>query len=433
MAPNGHAAAVTSCLLLGAERTTEFDRTSSEENMSGIERRELMKAAAVGGIALSTAGAQSLAPNETRAQGATARPAWSNRRLLDLLKIDHPIIQAPMGGGHISPDMPVAVCGAGGLGSFPCSALTSAQVRDVVAKIRAQTTKPLNLNFFCHVTQRDGAVEAAWLKRLAPYYTELGVNPPEFPAGTRPPFGAEMCDAVVELKPEVVSFHFGLPEKSLVDRLKAAGSVIFSSATTVTEARWLEDHGVDAVIAQGAEAGGHRGMFLTSEAASQVGTLALVPQVVDAVNVPVIAAGGIGDGRGIVAAFALGASAVQMGTAYLLCPEARISAYHRAALKSARDKLTAISNVITGRPARVFVNRIVLEVGPLATGVPSFPLGQVALEPLRTKAESQSSADFSGLYAGQAAALGRELPASELTLKLAAEALQRLGALGRAG
>jgi nitronate monooxygenase len=403
--------------------------------MGSIERRKLMKATAVGGIALSIGGAQSLlASNEARAQGAPPRAAgWPNRRLLDLLKIDHPVVQAPMGGGHISLEMPVAVCRSGGLGSFPCSALTSAQVRDVAAKIRAQTTQPLNLNFFCHVTQRDAAVEAAWLKRLATYYTELGVNPPDFPTSTRPPFGAEMCDVVVELRPQVVSFHFGLPEKSLVDRLKAAGCVIFSSATTVTEARWLEEHGVDAVIAQGAEAGGHRGMFLTSEPTSQVGTFVLVPQVVDAVKVPVIAAGGIADGRGIAAAFALGASAVQMGTAYLLCPEARISAPHRAALKSTKDELTAISNVITGRPARVFVNRIVREVGPLATGVPSFPLGAVALGPLSTKAESQGSADFSGLYAGQAAALGRELPAGELTLKLAAEALQRLGALGRAG
>jgi nitronate monooxygenase len=268
--------------------------------------------------------------------------------------------------------MPVAVCGSGGLGSFPCSALTSAQVRDVVAKIRAQTTKPLNVNFFCHVTQRDAAVEAAWLKRLATYYTELGVNPPEFSTSTRPPFGAELCDVVVELRPQVVSFHFGLPEKYLVDRLKAAGCVIFSSATTVTEARWLEEHGVDAVIAQGTEAGGHRGMFLTSEPASQLGTLVLVPQVVDAVKVPVIAAGGIADGRGIAAAFALGASAVQMGTADLLCPEARISAHERAALRSAKDQVTAISNVITGQPARVFVNRIVREVGPLATGVHLF-------------------------------------------------------------
>jgi nitronate monooxygenase len=197
-----------------------------------------------------------------------------------------------------------------------------------------------------------------------------------------------MCDVVVELKPEVVSFHFGFPEKSLVDRFKAAGCVILSSATTVMEARWLEDHGVDAVITQGVEAGGHRAMFLTSDLASQLGTLVLVPEVVDAVKVPVIAAGGIADGRAIAAALALGASAVQMGTAYLLCPEATISALHRAAIKSANDRLSAISNVLTGRPARVLVNRIVREVGPLATDVPSFPLGVVALDPLRKKAES---------------------------------------------
>jgi nitronate monooxygenase len=402
--------------------------------MGGIERRELMKAAAVGGIALSMGGAHGLlASNETRAQGAPPRAAaWSNRRLLDLLKIEHPIIQAPMG-FHISPDMPVAVCRAGGLGSFPCSALTSAQLRDLVGKIRAQTTKPLNLNFFCHMTQRDAAVEAAWLKRLASYYRELGVNPPEFPSSTRPPFGAEVCDVVVELRPQVVSFHFGLPEKSLVDRLKAAGCVILSSATTVREARWLEDHGVDAVIAQGVEAGGHRGMFLTSDLASQLSTLVLVPQVVDAVKVPVIAAGGIADGRSIAAVFALGASAVQMGTAYLLCPEATTSPLHRAAIKTAKDTLGTMTNVLTGRPARVLVNRIVREVGPLAVDVPSFPLAAVALAPLRAKAESQGSADFTGLYAGEAAALCRELPAGELTLKLAAEALQRLEPPGRAG
>ena len=237
----------------------------------------------------------------------------------------------------------------------------------------------------------------------------------------------------MELRPEVVSFHFGLPEKSLVDRLKAAGCVILSSATTVMEARWLEDHGVDAVIAQGVEAGGSRAMFLTSDIESQLGTLVLVPQVVDAVKVPVIAAGGIADGRAIAAALALGASAVQMGTAYLLCPEATISALHRAAIKSANGKPSAISNVLTGRPARVLVNRIVREVGPLATDVPSFPLGAIALDPLRKKAESEGSADFTGLTAGEAAALCRELPAGELTLKLAAETLQRLGALGRAG
>jgi nitronate monooxygenase len=403
--------------------------------MDGVERRKLMKAAAVGAVALSIGGAKGLlAPNGARAQAAPpAAPSWPNRRLLDLLKIDHPIIQAPMGGA-VSPGMPIAVCGAGGLGSFPCSFWPVAPLRDVVAKIRAQIgAKPLNLNFFCDVRQRDGAVEAAWLKRLAPYYAEFGVDPPNFPASFPPPFNAEMCDVVVELRPQVVSFHFGLPEQSLVDRLKAAGCKILSSATTVTEARWLEDHGVDAVIAQGAQAGGHRAMFLTSDLASQVGTLVLVPEVVDAVKIPVIAAGGIADGRAIAAALALGASGVQMGTAYLLCPEATISPLHRAAIKSASDKLSAITNVLTGRPARAFVNRIVREVGPVATGVPSFPLGFVALDPLRKKAESQGSADFSGLYAGEAAALCRELPAGELTLKLAAETLERLAALGRAG
>jgi nitronate monooxygenase len=393
--------------------------------MSRIDRRDFMKVTGAGGIALSAGAAHNLlTANEARAQERST--IWPNRRLLDLLRIDHPIIQAPMG-GHVSPDMPVAVSGVGGLGSFPCSSLTPAQVRDEVTKIRTKTPKPINLNFFCHTTpQRDEALESAWRQRLTPYYVELGIDPPPSPARPLAPFGAEMCDVVIELKPDVVSFHFGLPDRSLVDRIKAAGCTIFSSATTVTEARWLEERGADAVIAQGVEAGGHRGMFLTTELASQAGTLVLVPQVVDAVRVPVIAAGGIADGRGIAAALALGASAVQMGTAYLLCPEARISALHRAALKSARENVTAITNVLTGRPARVFVNRIVRELGPLATGVPSFPLPAAALAPLRTKAESRGSSEFSGLYAGQGAALARELPAGDLTLKLAAEAREHV-------
>jgi nitronate monooxygenase len=403
-----------------------------EQDVGGIKRRELMKAATLGGITLSIAGAATkLFSNKARAQGASQRAAWPNKRFLQLLKIEHPIIQAPMG-LHTGPDMPVAVCKAGGLGSFPCARLTPAQLRDVVAKIRAQTTKPLNLNFFIPVTQRDAAVEAAWLRRLANYYTELGVDPPAFPTSSPPPFGREICDVVVELKPEVVSFHVGLPDKALVDRLKAAGCLIFGSATTVAEARWLEEHGVDAVIAQGVEAGGHRGMFLTNELASQLSTLALVPQVADAVKVPIIAAGGIADGRGIAAALALGASAVQMGTAYLHCPEAPISAQLRVALRSAKERITVVSNVVSGRPARVFMNRIVREVGPIATDVPSFPLGGVALAPLSAKAQSQGSDDFSVLYAGQAAALGRELPAGELTLRLATEALERLAALAHA-
>jgi nitronate monooxygenase len=395
--------------------------------MTGIERRGAIKGAAAGAMALSAGVAQGLLSKKARAQ----ETPWPNRRLIDLLKIEHPIIQAPMG-FHTSPAMVAAVSKSGGLGSFPCAPLAPTQVREAVANIRAQTDKPINLNFFCHATKRDSGAEAAWLQRLAPFYAELGVSPPTLPANVRPPFGAEMCDVVAELRPRVVSFHFGLPERSLVDRLRSAGCVVVSSATTVAEARWLEDHGADAIIAQGVEAGGHRGMFLTAEPASQMGTLVLVPQVVDAVKVPVIAAGGIADGRGIAAAIALGASAVQIGTGYLLCAEAPISGFLRAALKSAKDSVTTVTNVVSGRPARVFMNRVVREVGPLAADAPSFPLGGAALEPLRVKAESRGSADFTALYAGQAAPLARELPAGELTSRLAAEALEKIRALVKA-
>lgn len=400
--------------------------------MNNIKRREFLKTTAASAIAISAGGAQNLfIAGEAQAKGAKQPNGWPNRRLLDLLKIEHPIVQAPMG-GHTSPDMPIAVSDAGGLGSFPCALLTPTQVRDEVGKIRTHTRKPLNLNFFCHaIPQRNAVIENAWGERLASYYTELLVDPPAPPATALAPFGAEMCDVVVALKPEVVSFQFGLPEKSLVTRLKAAGCKIFSTATTVAEARWLEDHGADAVVAQGIEAGGHRGTFLSNDPASQLGTLALVPQVVDAVTVPVIAAGGIADGRGIAAALALGASAVQIGTAYLLCPESIISAPYRQALKSAGTKHSVITNVLTGLPARVFMNRITRELGPMAEGVPPFPLPAGALGPLRIEAEFQGSDDFSTMYAGQAAALGRELPARELTLKLAAGALERLHKLGR--
>lgn len=231
---------------------------------------------------------------------------------------------------------------------------------------------------------------------------------------------------VVTLKPEVVSFQFGLPDKALVLRLKAAGCKIFSTATTVAEARWLEDHGVDAVVAQGIEAGGHRGTFLPAKSTPELGTKALVQQTVDAVKVPVIAAGGIADGHGIAAALAAGASAVQIGTAYLLCPEAIVSAPYRAALRSARDRTTVITNVLTGLPARVFENRATRELGPMATDVPDFPLPAAALGSLRIEAEFQGSDDFSTMYAGQAAALGRELPAGKLTQVLAAEAMEKL-------
>jgi nitronate monooxygenase len=356
---------------------------------------------------------------------------WPDRRLIELFRIELPIVQAPVAGA-MNWELAAEVAAAGGLGSLPCAMLNPEQVRSEMGKIRARTKNPINLNFFCHAPPvPNNTREARWRDRLAPYYRELAVDPAApIPSSNRTAFDAAMCDVVEETKPDVVSFHFGLPAEPLLGRLKAAGFPVMSSATTAAEARWLEERGVAAVIAQGYEAGGHRGMFLSDDLAAQVGTFALIPQVVDAVKVPVIAAGGVTDARGIAAAFALGAAGVQMGTAYLWCPEAKISAPHRAALRSARDDGTAVTNLMTGRPARGFVNRIMREIGPISDVAPEFPLAAGALAPLRAKAEAQGSGDFSPLWAGQAASLGRALPAGELTRKLAADALARLREVG---
>jgi nitronate monooxygenase len=318
-------------------------------------------------------------------------------------------------------ELVAAVSAAGGLGSLPCAMLTAQTLREQFAKIRAVTDKPVNLNFFCHAAPvPNNAREARWRDRLKPYYEELGIDASApVPSSSRAPFDAAFCEVVEELKPEVVSFHFGLPDAALLERVKAAGAIVLSSATIAAEAVWLEQHGADAVIAQGYEAGGHRGMFLTEDVAGQVGTFALVPQIVDAVKVPVIAAGAIADARGIAAAFALGAAGVQIGTAFLHCPEAKISPMHRAALKSAGDAGTALTNLMTGRPARGIVNRIMREIGPIGEA-PAFPLAAGALAPLRAKAEAAGSGDFSPMWSGQAAALGVAMPAGALTQKLAA-------------
>jgi nitronate monooxygenase len=324
-------------------------------------------------------------------------------------------------------ELVIAVSEAGGLGSLPCAMLSPEQARAQLGIIRQRTSRPINVNFFCHRPPRiDAARERAWLERLGSYYAELGADASKPPGVNRAPFDETLCDIVVEFAPEVVSFHFGLPEKRLVERVRATGAKIISSATTVEEARWLEREGCDAVIAQGLEAGGHRGIFLNEDIAGQVGTMALVPQVVDAVKVPVIAAGGIADARGIAAAFALGACAVQIGTAYLMCPEAKITPVHRAALKRAKDSETALTNVMTGRPARGLVNRLIREVGPMSDIAPDFPLAAGAVLPLRAAAEAAGSGDFSPLWSGQATALAREMPAGELTRRLAAEALSRM-------
>jgi nitronate monooxygenase len=338
---------------------------------------------------------------------------WPDKRLLDLFGIEHPIVLAPMAGAADAA-LAIAVAQAGGLGSLPVALFNEAQTREQVGKIRAATAKPLNLNFFCHTPPvPNNAREHAWREALKAYYVEYGIDPgAPVPSSNRTPFDAALCAAVEELKPEVVSFHFGLPEAALLKRVKDAGCIVLSSATTAEEARWL----------QGYEAGGHRGMFLSDNLAAQPGTFALVPQVVDAVKVPVIAAGGISDARGIVAALALGAAAVQIGTGYLFCPESLIKPPHRAALSAARDDGTVVTNLMTGKPARGVVNRAMRELGPISALAPEFPLAGGALAPLGAKALAQGSGDFSSMWAGQAASLGRALPAGELTAKLAAEA-----------
>jgi nitronate monooxygenase len=355
---------------------------------------------------------------------------WPDRRLIELFNTELPIVQAPMAGA-MDWELAAAAAEAGALGSLPCAMLNAQQISEQVGKIRAHTAKPINLGFFCHTPPAlNNEREARWRETLAPYYRELAIDPAApIPSSNRAAFDAAFCEVVEELKPEVVSFHFGLPEEALVTRVKDAGCVIISSATTAAEARWLEARGVDAIIAQGYEAGGHRGIFLSDDIATQAGTFALVPQIVDAVKVPVIAAGAITDARGIAAAFVLGAAGVQIGTAYLWCPEAKISAPHRAALKSARDDGTALTNLMTGRPARGIINRLMREIGPISEVAPEFPLAAGALAPLRAKAEAQGSGDFSPMWAGQAAALGRAMPAGQLTKTLAAEALEHMRAL----
>ena len=352
---------------------------------------------------------------------------WPDRRLLDLFGIEHPILLSPMGGA-MDWELAAAVSEAGGLGALPCALIDESQIKPQVEKLRARTPKPFNLNYFTHTPPvQNNAKEAAWRDRLASYYVELGLDPrTPVPSVTRAPFSAALCDILVEIKPAVASFHFGLPEAALLQRVKDAGCKVLSSATSVAEARWLEERGVDAIIAQGAEAGGHLAIFLSDDISTQIGTFALVPQVVDAVKVPVIAAGGIADARGIAAAFALGAAGVQIGTAYLHCPESKISAPHRAALKVSQDNSTTLTNVMSGWPARGIVNRLIREQGPISKETPAFPLAANAIAPLRAAAEKQGSGDFSSLWSGQAGALGRAMPAGELTKRLADEALERM-------
>lgn len=324
-----------------------------------------------------------------------------------------------MAGAQVSP-LAIAVCHAGGLGSLPCALLTHDQIRSEVTQIRAQTSLPFNVNFFCHTSPAaDAERERTWRDLLTPYYAELGVEPPSGPGPQRSPFDTEAAAILEDFRPPIVSFHFGLPADPLLQRVRATRAKIFASATTVDEAQWLESRGVDAVIAQGVDAGGHRGMFLSEDLTTQVGTFALIPQIVRAVSVPVIAAGGIADAQGVRAALALGAVAVQIGTAYLLCPEATTSAVHRTALASDAARHTALTNLFSGRPARGIVNRVMRELGAVRTEIPRFPLASAAIQPLRVAAEAKGRGDFSPLWSGQNPTGCRPIPAGDLTRALA--------------
>jgi len=342
---------------------------------------------------------------------------WPDERFLRLVGSEHPIIQAPMANAG-GVDLCVGAMQGGALGSLPCGMLSPEQIRQQVGEVRGRAQGPLNLNFLCHSVP-ESVDDSAWKALLQPYSEEFGAEPgPDMPL--RRPFNESMCKAVEELRPEVVSFHFGLPPDQLLSRVKASGSLVIASATTVEEARWLEERGVDAVIAQGYEAGGHQSNFLDSDPAAALGLFALLPQIVDAVAIPSIASGGIGDGRGVAAAFALGASAVQLGTAYLHCPESAISEAHRRAL---RDGRTVLTNVYTGRLARAVRGRLIDELGPVRREAPSYPLATSALIPIWTAAQKHGEFGFTPMLAGQAGPLGTGLPAADLTRRLASDAL----------
>jgi nitronate monooxygenase len=353
--------------------------------------------------------------------GCGRRGAKNMKTLAQKLGVTHPLIQAPMANSQGSA-LALAVSRAGALGSLPCAALTVDALRAELDILRAQAAAPINLNFFCHeARQPDAARERAWRDLLAPYYRELGLDPSEQKAvPQRMPFDAAMADVIEPYRPRVVSFHFGLPAPALLERVKRWGALVMSSATTVEEARWLEAHGADVIIAQGFEAGGHRATFLSTDLHRdmplQQGTFALLPQVVQAVRVPVVAAGGIADCSGIRAALALGAQGVQLGTTYLCCPEANTTPVHRAALQRAQP--TEVTNLFTGRPARGIVNRLMRELGALNRAAPPFPLATPALAPLRAASERMHEADFSPLWCGQNPSGCTARPAEELTREL---------------
>jgi nitronate monooxygenase len=346
---------------------------------------------------------------------------WPDRRFLDLVGCEHPIIQAPMA-NVAGVELCVAARRGGALGSLPCGMITAERAREQVADIREQVSGPINLNFFCF-EMPPPADDSEWRKLLLPYYEEFGLPAPQA-AALRVPFDEAYCALIEELKPEIVSFHFGLPEQPLLERVHASGAVVIGCATSATEAFYLEQRGVDAIIAQGFEAGGHTGRFLDSDPREALGLFALLPQIVRTVAIPVIAAGAIADGRGVAAALTLGASAVQVGTAYLHCPETFLPEGHKAMLLK-RD--TLMTNIYSGGLARAVRGRLIDEIGPVRSEAPHYPLAGAVSLPLFRAAIERGDFEFMPSLAGQNACLGYEIPAEELTRQLATDALAILG------
>lgn len=337
-------------------------------------------------------------------------------RFLELTGARAPIVQAPMAGaGGVA--LAAAAMRGGAVGSLPCALLSGDQVRNQVAEVRASVEGPLNLNFFCH-TLPEPPDETEWHALLAPYYAEEGVVPGA-PVPLRRPFDAGMCAVVEQVRPQVVSFHFGLPAPELLDRVRATGAKVLGNATTVPEMHWLAARGCDAIIAQGIEAGGHAGWFLDHHAPTHLAVLLAAP-----VDVPVIAAGGIIDGSGVVGALEAGASAVQVGTAYLATPESLISAPYRALLGTEAAADSDFTNLFSGREARGIRNRLMRDLGPVSPVAPAFPYASAVLAPLRKAAEADGRGDYSPLWAGKNAARVRPRDAEQLTRELAQAALE---------
>ncbi|MGB3811442.1 MAG: DUF561 domain-containing protein [Parvibaculum sp.] len=343
-------------------------------------------------------------------------------RLTKLLGLDLPIVQAPMAGAA-TPELAAAVANSGGLGSLGVAMMSPAVLRETIGKLRGLTNKPFNLNYFVHQEPNlDGFDAKPMQAGLAPFYKEFGLGEVPAPASPAPAFNAEALTLLLELAPRAVSFHFGLPDAAAIAAIRDKGIVILGCATTSAEARALEKGGVDAIVAQGHEAGGHRGTFLNHVDLGTVGTMALVPQVVDAVKVPVIAAGGIGDARGIAAAFMLGAAGVQLGTAYLVCPETNMHPLHRKALAEASDHATVVTKLFSGRPARAIRNHLTEELHHLEEKTAPFPTQRALVAALVGASGKADRAEFMQLWSGQAAALSKPEPAAEKTVRLMREA-----------